>query len=221
MTPQGTKGPIECPIWHLSGTSPKTNGEGMAQQDREWELELEESAQGTDSFKAPGGAIQADEAWESAKEWSAGSEADATDSSTRVEKARVRRHLLGDALHGLERAVAGPSEAEDWAESVKAALAELRRSLDEHIEVTEGPGGLLEEIRDLAPRLSGEIGFIETEHEELVDLLDRAEASLEQSTDPKAIRNRAMALLPRLSMHRQRGADLVYDAYNVDIAASD
>ena len=63
--------------------------------------------------------------------------------------------------------------------------------------------------------------MIETEHEELVDLLDRAEASLEQSTDPKSIRNRAMALLPRLSMHRQRGADLVYDAYNVDIAAGD
>jgi hypothetical protein len=194
---------------------------GMAQQDREWELELEESAQGTDSFTAPGGAMQADEARQAAKEWSAGSEGNAQGSSTRVEKARVRRHLLGDALHGLERAVAGPSEAEEWVGGVTAALAELRRALDEHIEVTEGPGGLLEEVRDVAPRLSGEILLIETEHEELVDLLAKAEASLEQSTDPKAIRNRAMALLPRLSMHRQRGADLVYDAYNVDIAASD
>lgn len=193
----------------------------MAQQNRDWELELEESAQGTDSFTAPGGAIQADEARETAKEWSAGSDAGATDSLPRVEKARVRRHLLGDALHGLEHSVARPSEAEGWADGVRAALAELRRALDEHIEVTEGPGGLLEEVRDVAPRLSGEIGFIETEHEELVDLLNKAEASLEQSTDPKAIRNRAMALLPRLSLHRQRGADLVYDAYNVDIAASD
>ena len=193
----------------------------MAQQNRDWELELEESAQGTDSFTAPGGAIQADEARETAKEWSAGSDADATDSLPRVEKARVRRHLLGDALHRLEHSVAGPSEAEGWADGVRAALAELRRALDEHIEVTEGPGGLLEEVRDVAPRLSGEIGVIETEHEELVDLLNKAEASLEQSTDPKAIRNRAMALLPRLSLHRQRGADLVYDAYNVDIAASD
>lgn len=193
----------------------------MTQQDREWELELEESAQGTDSFTAPGGAVQADEARESAKEWSAGSDADATGSSPRVEKARVRRHLLGDALHGLERAVAGPSEAGAWVDGVRAALAELRRSLDEHIEVTEGSGGLLEEVRDLAPRLSGEVGLIEAEHEELVDLLDKAEASLEETTDPKAIRNRAMALLPRLSLHRQRGADLVYDAYNVDIAASD
>ena len=200
---------------------PSCDGGVMSQQDREWELELEESAQGTDSFTAPGGAIQADEARESAIEWSAGPDVDAPGSSLRVEKARVRRHLLGDALHGLERALAGPSDADHWIEGVAACLAELRRALDEHIEVTEGPGGLLEEVRDLAPRLSGEIGFIEAEHEELVDLLGKALTSLEQSTDPKAIRNRAMALLPRLSLHRQRGADLVYDAYNVDIAAGD
>lgn len=193
----------------------------MAQQNREWELELEESAQGTDNFTAPGGALQADESREAAKEWSAGSVAGATSSLPRVEKARVRRHLLGDALNGLESAVAGPSEAEDWVDGVRAALAELRRAFDEHIEVTEGPGGLLEEVRDLAPRLSGEIALIETEHEELMDLVGKVEASLDQSTDPKAVRNRAMALLPRLSLHRQRGADLVYDAYNVDIAASD
>jgi hypothetical protein len=193
----------------------------MAQQNSEWELELEESAQGTDNFTAPGRAIQSEEARESAKEWSAGSDAGGIGSSSRVEKARVRRHLLGEALRSVERAVARPSEAEQWLDGVTATLAELGRALDEHIEVTEGKGGLLEEIRDVAPRLSGEIQLIEAEHEELIDLLAKAEASLEQSTDPKAIRNRAMALLPRLSLHRQRGADLVYDAYNVDIAASD
>lgn len=193
----------------------------MAQSDREWELELEESAQGADSFTAPGGAIQAEDAQESAKEWSAGSSTDVTGPSPRVEKARVRRHLLGDALIGVERAVAGPYEAEGWFEGVNSALAELRRALDEHIDVTEGPGGLLEEVQGLAPRLSNEIALIEAEHEELVDLLDRAEASLEQSNDPKAIRNRAMSLLPRFFLHRQRGADLVYDGYNVDIAAGD
>jgi hypothetical protein len=30
-----------------------------------------------------------------------------------------------------------------------------------------------------------------------------------------------MTVLGRLSLHRQRGADLVYEAYNVDIAAGD
>lgn len=193
----------------------------MAQQEREWDLELEESAQGTDSFTAPGGAMQTEDARESAREWSAGSVSEITGPTPRVEKARVRRHLLGDAMRGLEIALAGPSESEGWLGRVTSALADLRRALAEHVEVTEGPHGLLEEIRDKAPRLSNEIALIEVEHEELLDLLNRAEASLEQTTDPKAIRNRAMSLLPRLSLHRQRGADLVYDAYNVDIAAGD
>ncbi len=195
--------------------------EHMGQQDREWELELEESAQGTDSFTAPGSAIQSDEARESAKEWSAGLDADAVGSSTRIAKARERRHLLGDALRGLERAVAGPSGAEGWQEGVRSALTQMREALDEHIEVTEGAGGLLEDIQGIAPRLSNEIGLIKAEHEELVDLLDKAQTSLEQTEDSKAIRNRAMSILPRLLLHRQRGADLVYDAYNVDIAAAD
>ena len=193
----------------------------MGQQDREWELELEESAQGTDSFTAPGGAIQSQEARESAKEWSAGSDAGEVGSSTRVATARKRRHLLGDALHGLERAVAGPSGAEGWFEGVSSTLAKLREALDEHIEATEGPGGLLDDIQDVAPRLSNEIKLIKAEHEELVDLLGKAQMSLEQANDPKAIRNRAMSILPRLFLHRQRGADLVYEAYNVDIAAGD
>lgn len=193
----------------------------MTQQDREWELELEESAQGTDSFTAPGASIQTEEARHAAEESAARSETGVDGSPTRVEKARVRRHLLADALHGLERAVAGPSESEGWFDGVKNALEELRRALDEHIEVTEGKGGLLEEIQDVAPRLSNEIALIGAEHEELVELLDKAEASLDQSNDPKAIRNRAMSLLPALFLHRQRGADLVYEAYNVDIAAGD
>ncbi len=102
-----------------------------------------------------------------------------------------------------------------------SALHELRQALTEHIEVTEGRGGLLEEIRDTAPRLSNEIALIEAEHDELLSLLEKAETAVQQSNDRRAIRNRAMAILPRLSLHRQRGADLVYDAYNVDIAAGD
>ncbi len=104
---------------------------------------------------------------------------------------------------------------------MRSALTQMREALDEHIEVTEGAGGLLEDIQGIAPRLSNEIGLIKAEHEELVDLLDKAQTSLEQTEDSKAIRNRAMSILPRLLLHRQRGADLVYDAYNVDIAAAD
>ncbi len=191
------------------------------EQNREWDLELEESAQGTDSYTAPGAAAQLEEARDASTEATAGMGEIASGPAGRVETARVRRHELGDALNGLEFALTGPMASEGWLEGVRSALDELRLSLEEHIEVTEGKGGLLEEIRDAAPRLSNEIALIEAEHDELLSIVEMAEASLEQSNDRKAIRNRAMSILPRLSMHRQRGADLVYEAYNVDIAAGD
>lgn len=183
-------------------------------------MELEESAQGTDSFTAPGGATHLEEAREASQEWMAGEpvEPGATD---RVETARERRHNLGDALNNLEYALTRPMAASGWLEAVTAALGKMRRSLEEHIEVTEGPGGLLEEIAQAAPRLSSEIALIEAEHDELMLSLENAEASLAHSNDRMSIRNRAMAVLPQLSLHRQRGADLVYEAYNVDIAAGD
>jgi hypothetical protein len=104
---------------------------------------------------------------------------------------------------------------------VKEGMAELRRSLEEHIDVTEGVGGLLKEVIDVAPRLSNEVSLIEAEHQELLEALGKAETGIEESRDPGEVRQRAMAILSQLSLHRQRGADLVYEAYNVDIAAGD
>lgn len=193
----------------------------MAQQDN-WEMELEESAQGTDSFTAPGGEAQLEEAREAAKEWNAGDDSAGDVGPTeRVETARTRRHQLGDALVGLEAAVARPSAANDWLGGVNEGMAELRQSLEEHIEVTEGSGGLLEEVVEVAPRLSNEVALIKTEHQEMIEAMGKAEAGIEESHDPRAVRQRVMALLSQLSLHRQRGADLVYEAYNVDIAAGD
>lgn len=187
---------------------------------RDWDMALEESAQGVDSFTAPGSAAHLDDAREASREWAAGGtiESGATE---RVETARIRRHNLGDALSQLEHALTSPMASSTWLGEVTYALAEMRRSLEEHIEVTEGRGGLLEEIRGDAPRLAGEIELIVAEHDELMSALEAAEGCLGQSNDRKAIRSRAMAILPRLSLHRQRGADLVYEAYNVDIAAGD
>lgn len=196
------------------------NARFMEQSGRDWDRELEESAQGTDSFTAPGADLQVDEAREAARE-AAGGDIDTPAASGRVERARVRRHMLGEAFTGLEAVVAGPLASEGWLEAVTEGLAELRRALEEHIEVTEGPGGLLEEIVSVAPRLAGETGLIEVEHRQLLETLERAESAAVCSTDAKAIRNRVMVIIPQLSLHRQRGADLVYEAYNVDIAAGD
>lgn len=191
------------------------------EQNRQWDLDLEESAQGTDSYTAPGGAAHLEDAREASEEATAGLGEIRSGPTRRVDTARARRRELGAAMNQLEFSLTGPMASEGWLDGVREALGDLRESLVEHIDVTEGSGGLLQEIQDAAPRLSNEIGFIEAEHDELLALIEKAEAASRQSNDRKAIRNRAMSILPRLTLHRQRGADLVYEAYNVDIAAGD
>lgn len=195
----------------------------MTGKEAEWRLKLEESAQGIDLFEAPGADFQASDARNDATEWSAG---EGTESTERVEKARSRRHSLVEAMSDLEGVVASPAAAKGWYESVSAALDELQLALEEHIVVTEGPDGLLAEILDFAPRFATEIALINAEHEGLAEALDRAILTLEgaveiSADDPDPVRRRVMTVLGRLSLHRQRGADLVYDAYNVDIATGD
>ncbi len=113
-----------------------------------------------------------------------------------------------------------------WLEAVTVAIDELGEALEEHIFVTEGKNGMLAEILDVAPRLAMEIELIEEEHAGLEESLAQAQLTLRGAmeigfSDPEPSRSRVMTLLGRLSLHRQRGADLVYEAYNVDIASVD
>lgn len=197
----------------------------MAQNDAQWTQELEESAQGTDLFEAPGQDMQASEAKDDAEEYTAGA-SQTSDATGRVERARKRRHSLKDAMTGLEAVVSSPAGAEGWVDAVGSAMKDLGLALKEHVEVTEGEEGLLEEILNNEPRFAAEVDLIRAEHEELEDALERAFLTLEGtmtvgSKDPEPIRRRVMTVLGRLSLHRQRGADLVYEAYNVDIATGD
>ena len=197
----------------------------MTQNEAEWRLELEESAQGTDLFEAPGADVQAEEARETAVEPIA-DPLGAGNSTPRVETARARRHSLGKTMIALESAVASPAYAAGWREAVVYAIGELGEALEEHISATEGKDGLLAEILDHAPRLAMEMALIEEEHAGLEESLAQAQLSLRgtmeiEFSEAEPIRRSVMTLLGRLSLHRQRGADLVYEAFNVDIAAGD
>lgn len=180
----------------------------------EWLLELEESAQGTDLYEAPGGATQMESAREDAAE-SAVSQPE----MNLVARARARRKSLGEAMRGLETSVSSAVSLDGWASGVRDSVEELRGAFHQHIVVTEGPLGLLAEIVDLAPRLSGEADLIEAEHRSLELALSDLEDVLGGPSE--SVRRKAIVVLGRLALHRQRGADIVYEAYNVDIATGD
>jgi hypothetical protein len=134
---------------------------------------------------------------------------------------RVRAEL-GGSIAALEQALAAaaPGRTGGWAERVDVALVELSADFREHVAITEGTDGLHGDILATAPRLAHSVERLVGEHAvitELVsDLLTRVSQPVPDG-DVDAIRDLGTALLGRLARHRQRGADLIYQAYEVDL----
>lgn len=139
-------------------------------------------------------------------------------------EARRRRADLHHALIGVERAISGPAAGRetDWAAEVAVAMKELLRTIDEHVEAVERPMGLYDEITARAPRLSGPIERLKAEHPLMRDATQKLIAKLETTPVGEAwplgeARDELQRLLGRIVRHRQLGADLVWEAYNLDI----
>jgi hypothetical protein len=138
-----------------------------------------------------------------------------------LEELRRRRVDLRESISALERALAAPAPGRPggWAQQVRVALAELSADFREHIEITEGPSGLYHGLLGTAPRLSNAVARLAREHAQICGLIDDllARVSGPDIGDVDAVRDLGMALLASLVRHRQRGSDLVYEAYAVDI----
>lgn len=134
---------------------------------------------------------------------------------------RHEARLLADARF-LERALAVPTYDPDWRSQVSVRLGGLARSFAEHVFATEGPQGFYAELLDHAPRLARCVHVLVREHAAVTETL----AALRHRIDlPEVgvdeLRSRSAVLLRELARHRQRGADLVYEAYETDIGGED
>lgn len=194
----------------------------MTQNEAERLLDLEESAQGADLYRAPGEELQVEKARDQAEASGWIPEQAATGRPSRLDRARVKRHALREAMEALEHAIGRPVGTEDWARVVEPALDDLEEAIRAHVEEVEAPDGLLAEMLDLAPRLSSLIDTIRAEHQGLVESLEQTRRLLRsEPLDGLAVRRHGVSLLGYLARHRQHGSDLVYEAYLVDIAAAD
>ena len=149
---------------------------------------------------------------------------ESTDLTPTLAETARRRADLRQALMQVEQAISSPAVGRetDWTKEVVRGLQDLGHTLQEHIEVTERTGGLYEEITQRAPRLSGKIELLREEHPEIRDatsaLLTKLETtSIGQTWELSDARNELQRLLGRIVRHRQLGADLVWEAYNLDI----
>lgn len=144
--------------------------------------------------------------------------------SPTLAEARQRRSDLHEALIDVERAISSPASGReaDWSKDVVRRLQDLAGTIEDHVEVTERAGGLYDEIGGKAPRLADKIDRLRREHPEMRAgtrrLIERFEATPAGDAWPvEEARDDLQRLLGRLVRHRQLGADLVWEAYNLDI----
>ena len=143
-------------------------------------------------------------------------------STSALQAAKGQRLSLRRAINGLEEALATPAAGSPagWLEGLSGALEHLRDVWAVHVEVTEGPGGLYQEIVENAPRLATKVGRFRREHGDLAEDIRAGLAAARAARDDgevQAVRDRMVRLFADLTRHRKRGLDLVYEAYHVDI----
>ena len=138
--------------------------------------------------------------------------------SEALSAAVVVRERLYDTIRDVDRALGAPlAGGGDWQRRVASRLDRLRRALDDHIEETEAPDGLLMEIEEQAPRLAKQVDRLRAEHERLIEHCERVRQQVESFESPESVRRSVLTLLGRFAGHRHRGADLVYEAFGVDL----
>ena len=142
-----------------------------------------------------------------------------------LEGIRRRRAELRDSMSALESALAAPAPGRlsRWTERVRAALMELSADFREHVAIAEAPEGINTRAVRSQPRLAKAAQRLNNEHVELAALINQLLDELDTPDDTPAeqLRDGLTRLLGRLVRHRQRGSDLLYEAWAVDIGGGD
>jgi hypothetical protein len=127
-------------------------------------------------------------------------------------EARQRHQPLKDAATALR--VASEAPEEDRFDRISEALEQVSAALEVHIGLTEGPDGTHAQLLAAAPRLSNDIRLLAKDHAFIECLTETTSLAL-QADDP--VEEHIARLLERMSRHRLRDRQLVYEAYQVDI----
>lgn len=145
---------------------------------------------------------------------------------TELDAVRLRRAELRETISLLEAALAAPARGREmvWGEAVHAALVMLADDFTAHIDVTEGPGGLHQAILAGDLRLANAVEALTAEHSQIAAGIAALVADSQApvtADDVDGLRERATQALSQLLRHRQRGADLIYEAYATDVGGCD
>ena len=131
---------------------------------------------------------------------------------------------LRHARQAMDDAIIAPASGDpiEWGRGLHDALAELADILRRHREASERPGGTLEEMAQLEPRLVPRLERSQSEH---VPLIERADGLREAvaaqvaagRVDVDHLRQEAGRLQSDVRHHMAVGVDLMYEAYERDM----
>ena len=139
-----------------------------------------------------------------------------------LEVAARHRRELREALVAFEGALSSPMrDRVTWHAEATDALESLGHAFEDHVAATEASGGLYDEMRDTSPHLREKAARLRAEHPAISAALIEGSARLAappaDDADADAVRDELQGLMGRIVRHRQHGADLVWEAYAIDI----
>jgi hypothetical protein len=147
------------------------------------------------------------------------------DRARAVDRVGPQRGRLRDALAAFQQACDDPGKARDeWIAAMSGALAGLGSAWQEHVEFTEAPNGLFDELLDDSVEVAPDIDHLRRDHSTAVGAMTRASEFLAGDSagpdDTKLVQSLS-AVAKLVEQHRRRGADLLYQVYSVDLSAGD
>ncbi|MDJ0665175.1 MAG: hypothetical protein QNJ75_11480 [Acidimicrobiia bacterium] len=131
-----------------------------------------------------------------------------------------QRSQLGLAMQRVELAAAAPAAKDTWIPELTQHLRELDTAFDQYIRDVQAPLGLMDQIVDRAPRLQRSVETSAANLASVAGMIKEAVALVgaeDASNRVDEVREATMAALVALARHRQKCADLIYDAYDIDI----
>jgi hypothetical protein len=135
-----------------------------------------------------------------------------------IDEVRRRRAELRESIGEMELALAQAAHGReaDWTALVRERSAQLEEDFAIHLEVAEAPNGLHTQVLADAPYLAPQVNRLQRDHAAISKQFTEVHELLDNSggdVDVEAVRLSLTDLIGMLVRHRQRGADLLWDAY--------
>jgi hypothetical protein len=145
--------------------------------------------------------------------------------SPALRAAARRRRELREALASFEDAISSPfQDTEGWRTRVADRLEALEQAFADHVVETERPDGLYDEMSQEASHVAARAGRLRADHPAITAAIAegrrRLDTPLGSEADIDAVRDDLQRLMVRIIRHRQGGADLVWEAYAIDIGGA-